>query len=223
MTSDTLNELWEFYGEAFRLHAHQLLAWAYSDVRPRLKSDMEEPDITGLLAEGIRFRLDHHPDTPEEYLHYYPGDQVPISPEGQLGNDRLRLDITVIRTGVQPRISFIFEAKRLRTGGFPIGKYTGDGGMGDFIACRYGTEAPEAAMVGLFQNKEMTYWHGELSRVFNEDQTAEAAVLGIHENLSTISILASLPGELRSVHRRTNGECIGLYHIFLDCCELAPA
>ncbi len=98
-------------------------------------------DVRFLLNDGK-----YHPDTPEEYNHYCCGDQEPISPGGQLGNDRLRLDITIIRCGIRPRLSFILEAKRLRTGGFPIGKYVGDGGMGDFIECRYGAEHPEAAM-----------------------------------------------------------------------------
>ena len=217
MTNGTLNELWGIYGEVFRLHSHQLLAWAYADVRLRLNSDMEEPDITGLLAQAMRVRL-NHADTPEEYIHYLPGDQEPHSPNGELGNERLRFDITINRSGIKPRISFIFEAKRLRTGGFPIGKYIGDGGMGDFIECRYGADHPEAAMVALFQNKDVTYWHGEVKRVFNEDQVSETPCLGIHEALSDVSILSDLPDELQSSHRRSNGATIRLFHIFLNCC-----
>lgn len=217
MIRGTLSELWELYGEVFRLHSHQLLAWAYADMKLRLTPDMEEPDITGLLTQAIKFRLNYHPETPEEYFHYCPGDQVPISPRGELGNERLRLDITINRTGIQPQLAFIFEAKRLRTGGFPIGKYTGDGGMGDFIACRYGGEYPEAAMVGLFQNKHTLYWQQELNRAFEEDAVAAAPCLAIQEGLSAIEILASLPGELQSTHKRANGQNIRLYHIFLDC------
>jgi hypothetical protein len=217
MISGRLSELWEYYGEVFRLHSHQLLAWAYADVRHRFTPDMEEPEITGLLADGIKSRLNYHPETPDAYLHYWPGDQEPLSPSGELGNDRLRLDITVIRTGIRPRLSYIFEAKRLKTGGFPIGKYTGDGGMGDFIACRYGIDNPEAAMIGLFQNKDITYWQSELNRVFAEDSVASSPCLGIRKNLSEVEILPALPGELHSVHRRTNGVDIGFYHIFLNC------
>lgn len=217
MISGTLGELWGFYGEVFRLHAHQLLAWSYADVRPRLTPEMEEPDITGLLADGIKFRLNYHPDTPEEYLHYWPGDQEPTSPNGQLGKARLKLDITVIRTGIRPRLSFIFEAKLLCTGGFPIGKYIGDGGMGDFLDCRYGADSPESAMVGLFRNKDIAYWQGELKRVFDEDRAAAAPRLRTKENLSEVCILASLPNELQSLHMRNNGADIRVYHIFLDC------
>jgi hypothetical protein len=217
MSNGTLNEHWEIYGEAFCLHSHQLLAWAYADVRQRLNPDMEEPDITGLLAQAMKLRL-NRPDTPDEYDHYWPGDQEPHSPNGELGNDRLRFDITIIRNGIKPRISFIFEAKRLRTGGFPIGKYIGDGGMGDFIECRYGAEYPEAAMVALYQNKDVGYWHGELNRVFNEDEVAATPRLGIHKTLSRITILADLSDEIQSVHRRSNGSNIRIFHIFLNCC-----
>ncbi len=216
MSNGPINELWEIYGEAFCLHSHQLLAWAYADVRDQLNAEMDEPSITGLLAGAMKTRLDH-PDTPNEYDHYWPGDQEPHSPNGELGNARLRFDITIIRNGIKPRISFIFEAKRLRTGGFPVGKYIGDGGMGDFIECRYGAEHPEAAMVALFQNKDVAYWHGELTRVFDEDQRAETSRLGIHETLSSVSILDELLHELQSIHRRSNGVNIRIYHIFLNC------
>lgn len=216
MSNGALNELWGVYGEAFCLHSHQLLAWAYADVRPRLNADLKEPAITGLLAEAMKLRL-NHPDTPDEYDHYWPGDQEPHSPNGELGNDRLRFDITIIRNGIKPRISFIFEAKRLRTGGFPIGEYVGDGGMGDFIECRYGADHPEAAMVALFQNRDVAYWHNELKRVFNKDQAAETPLLGIHERLSGIVIINDLPDELQSIHRRSNAVKIRLYHIFLNC------
>jgi len=216
MNSETLNEFWGIYGEVFRLHSHQLLAWAHADVRAQVNAEMEEPSITGLLAKAMKSRL-NHPDTPDEYVHYWPGDQEPHSPDGELGNERLRFDITIIRNGIKPRISFIFEAKRLRTGGFPIGKYIGEGGMGDFIECRYGAENPEAAMVGLFQNKDTAYWHGELKRVFDEDQASSKPRLEILGSISEVAILPDLPDELQSIHMRKNKAKICIYHIFLNC------
>src|SRR5882724_243701 len=155
-----LSEHWGLYLEAVRLHAHQLLAWAHTDVRHRLNHDLDEPSLTGLLGDAMKARL-NCPETPTEYDHYTIADQDPISPFGQLGNDRLRLDLCVIRSGIRPRLAYIFEAKRLRTSGFPIGKYVGKGGLGDFIECRYGVGSPEAAMIGLFQNKDAAYWQGE--------------------------------------------------------------
>src|SRR4029079_9042371 len=129
-------------------HAHQLLAWAYGDIRHQLSPSFDEPSITGLLGDAMKARL-NLPETPPEYDHYTIADQEPVSPTGELGVDRLRLDLCVVRSGIRPRIKYIFEAKRLRTGGFPIGKYVGGSGIGEFLECRYGRGNPEAAMVGL--------------------------------------------------------------------------
>lgn len=216
MTSGCLSDLWDFYGEAFRLHSHQLLAWAHADIRSRLHPELDEPSITGLLAEAMKLRLDH-PDTSDAYLHYCIGDQEPLSPGGELGNERLRLDISVIRSGIKPRLSFVFEAKRLRTGGFPIGKYTGAGGMDDFISGRYAATCPEAAMVGLYQNKDAGYWHAELHRAFAADKVASPPSLRSSAELNAIAILDSLNDEHHSTHVRLNGSQIRLFHLFLDC------
>ncbi len=220
MTNGSLSALWDFYGEAFRIHSHQLLAWAHADVRSRLHPDLDEPSITGLLAEAMKFRLNYHPDTPDAYLHYTIGDQEPHSPADELGNDRLRLDITVIRSGVRPRLSFVLEAKLLRTGGFPIGKYVGSGGMDDFISSRYAVDCPEAAMVALYQNKDVGYWHSELKRAFADDAKASSATLNTVSDLQSVAIVEALPDELQSTHRRSNGAPLLLFHIFLDCCSV---
>ncbi|MCB1066531.1 MAG: hypothetical protein KDN20_26890 [Verrucomicrobiae bacterium] len=128
------------------------------------------------------------------------------------------LDITVIRSGSRPRISYLFEAKQLRTSGFPIGKHTGAGGMGDFIECRYGQECPEAAMVALYHDRDIPYWHSELARVLEDDKNSQKQKLRTTTALSEISILPELVGELEIRHGRTDstGE-ICLLHIFLDC------
>jgi hypothetical protein len=217
MTNGSLSNLWDFYGEAFRLHTHQLLAWAHADIRSRLNPDLDEPAITGLLAEAMKFRLNYHPDTPDAYLHYCIGDQEPHSPGGELGNARLRFDITVIRSGIRPRLSFALEAKRLRTGGFPISKYVGDGGMDDFISCRYAADCPDVAMIALYQNKDVSYWHSELHRAFAEDEKATPPLLATTSKLKPVKILSDLPDELQSAHMRKNGSPLTSCHIFLDC------
>jgi len=44
--------------------------------------------IGELNFSRVKFRLNYDPDTPEEYFHYCPGDQAPVSPRGELGNAR---------------------------------------------------------------------------------------------------------------------------------------
>jgi hypothetical protein len=108
---------WDVYLDTIREHSHQLLAWGYADVRQQLHSNPDEPSITGLLCDAMQQRI-YHPDTPDRYLNYAIGDQMPISPNGELGNDRLRFDVAVRRTGIRQEIVYPFEAKRFRTGGY---------------------------------------------------------------------------------------------------------
>lgn len=207
---------WDVYLDSIREHSHQLLAWGYADVRTHLHSDLDEPAITGLLCQAMQQRI-YHPNTPDKYLNYAIGDQAPISPGGELGIDRLRLDISVRRTGIRNEIVYVFEAKRLRTGGFTIGKYIGAGGMGDFIECRYAAGCPEGAMVGLWQDKDVSYWRSQLENAFDADRRAQTPKLGIKAGLAMAQIITPIPDEWRSTHRRTDGSFIDLNHIFLDC------
>ena len=70
MTRRPLNALWDLHGEVIRQHIHQLFAWAFSDVEHELTRDLDETCMTGKLAEAMKERLNYHPDTPEEYLHF---------------------------------------------------------------------------------------------------------------------------------------------------------
>lgn len=185
MITGALSPAWAPYADTFRLHVHQLLAWAHRDARNRLAADLDEPSLTGLLAEAIKRRLYEDETTPEEYRRYDIHDQPPENPESELlGNERRRLDLSITCTGSIPRPVFTLEAKRLRTGGYPIGKYVGDGGMGDYISGRYAPTHVEAAMVGLIQNRDVAYWMAELRRCFADDLASPAPKLAILGALS---------------------------------------
>jgi len=216
MNDEKQSTPWDVYLDSIREHSHQLLAWAHSDARSELNANVDEPTLTGLLCDAMKRRI-NSPESPEVFMHYAIGDQDPVSPAGERGNDRLRLDVNILRTGIRPQLAYVFEAKRLRTGGFPIGKYSGDGGMGDFLACRYAKGCPEGAMVALWQDKDIDYWTGELKRVFGTDLTSKQPALGIIENLAETVVLDTLPNSFRSLHRRTDSTTITLLHVFLDC------
>lgn len=208
---------WDVYLETIREHSHRLLAWGYADIRGQLHRDLDEPSITGLLCHAMQQRI-YRPETPDAYQYYAVHDQAPISPNAELGNDRLRLDISVRRTGIRQEIVYAFEAKRLRTGGFTIGKYVGDGGMGDFIECRYAVGCPEGAMLGFWQDKNTAYWQAQLENAFAADRNSRAPKLGIETELAPLQVIAELTDEWRSTHRRKDGTLIALNHVFLDCC-----
>jgi hypothetical protein len=215
MISSGLGDHWSVYLDSIREHSHQLLAWAYSDIRSRLDVDTQEPAITGLLCEAMKRRI-NAPDTPDIYAHYAIGDQEPVSPAGELGNDRLRLDVHVLRTGIRPHLGYVFEAKRLRTGGYPISKYAGVGGMGDFLCCRYAQGCPEAAMIGFFQDKDIAHWIGELRRMFTNDASDSLPRLAVRSGLSRRVVINAMQRSYRSEHGRDDGTTIALFHVFLE-------
>lgn len=217
MSGSAVSGHWGVYLDAIREHSHQLLAWAYADIRSRINADTQEPAITGLLCEAMKRRI-NDAGTPDIYAHYAIGDQEPVSPAGELGNDRLRLDIHVLRTAIRPHLGYVFEAKRLRTGGYPISKYTGDGGMGDFLGCRYATGCPEGAMVGFYQDKDAAYWFRELQRSFANDAAVQHPKLAIRTGLSRRVLINAMPNSYCSEHGRTDGNAIVLFHVFLDAC-----
>jgi hypothetical protein len=210
---------WGLYLDSIREHSHQLLAWGYADVRAELHSDLDEPAITGLLCQAMQRRI-YHPETPDRYLNYAVHDQPPISPEGELGNDRLRLDVSVRRTGIRQEVVYVFEAKRLRTGSFTIGKYVGEGGMGDFIECRYAVGYPEGAMIGLWQDRDLAYWRNQLGNAYDSDKRSSTPKLCIATDLADSKVISDIPNEWESAHHRTDGSSIILKHVFLDCRSL---
>jgi hypothetical protein len=216
MNNGTQSEQWDVYLDSIREHSHRLLAWAHADARPELNADTDEPTITGLLCDAMKRRI-NSPFSPGVYMHYAIGDQDPVSPAGERGNDRLRVDINILRTGIRPQLAYVFEAKRLRTGGFSIGKYTGDGGMGDFLSCRYAQGCPEGAMVGLWQNKDLAYWTNQLERSFKGNDSNRLSVI---EGLIAVEVQPAIRSHMRSVHLRTDGTRITLLHTFLDCYTL---
>src|SRR5437588_299610 len=132
MSYATLNPEWDVYLSALREDAHRLLAWGYADARARFPSARDEYDLTGFLSEAIDSRIDH-PETPERFAHYSVHNERPVSPRGETGKQRPKLDIQIERCGVRPRWRYTFEAKRLRddagsSASHSLSEYLGDDG-----------------------------------------------------------------------------------------------
>ncbi|MEE9367584.1 MAG: hypothetical protein V3V05_01845 [Pontiella sp.] len=125
-------------------------------------------------------------------------------PVNQSGKHRQKIDITIRCPNGKSSSLFAFEAKRLRTNGFPIGEYTGKGGMGCFLNDEYAEKMPEAAMVAYFQDKDSAHWKKQLS-------------MKLTVSLKSVSVVSALPVEFKTEHVRNSGNAICLYHVFLDC------
>jgi len=206
------------YDYGFRRGAHQLLAWGYQDVLPQVHCNLTEEEITGLIVEAIENRLDD-PSTPKEFDRYSIDEEKPISVEGRKGKKRRRLDLVVVSGHSRPRPKYIFEAKRLRKNGYPIGEYVGKDGLQCYIKAIYASQYPEAAMVAYIQSDAATYGENELNRRFNHDPNND---LCIKQVLQKMQVIVSLPDTWVSEHERVVSGSITLYHIFLNCSASSP-
>ncbi len=206
LNSVTLNA----YDYGFRRDAHQLLAWGHQDAFPQIHCDLREEEITGLIVEAIERRIDN-PTTPEKFLRYYVEEEKPISVEGRTGKSRRRLDLVVVSGHSRPRPKYIFEAKRLRKNGYPIGKYIGEDGLQCFSKGVYASEYSEAAMVAYLQSDTASYWEKELKRSVKEDLSCTK------QPSEKVLVLDSIPDVWISEHKREQNISIIVYHIFLNC------
>jgi hypothetical protein len=62
------------------------------------------------------------------------------------------------------------------------------------------------------QSDDAKYWKNELSRKLKDD-----VLLCCQSPLSEAESTPDLPGVTVSVHQRSDGSAIDLYHVFLDC------
>jgi hypothetical protein len=202
-----------YYDSSFRPVAHQLLAWGYEDALPRIHCKLQEEEITGFIAEAIEKRLDD-PSTPRKFRRYDIHEEKPMAVEGRTGKKRRRLDLVIICSHGCPRPKYIFEAKRLRKNGYPIGKYVGEGGLQCFIKGVYASQYPEAAMIGYVQSDASSYWESELKRSFDEDIHKDLCIIQL---LQKVQVLSSISDAWVSEHERITGSSIAIYHIFFNC------
>jgi hypothetical protein len=214
MGAENLNSLTlNAYDYGFRRDAHQLLAWGYQDALPDIHCNLMEEVITGLIVEAIEARLDA-PSTPEKFDRYSIDEEKPIAVEGRTGKNRRRLDLVVVSGHNRPRPKYIFEAKRLRKNGYPIGKYVGQDGLQCFIKGVYAAQYPESAMIGYVQSDSASYWESELKRSFEEDSKENLCIL---KPLQRTQVLTFMPDVWVSEHERGAKDSITVYHVFLNC------
>jgi hypothetical protein len=221
MTTASLSEEWDDYLAVLREDAHQLLAWSYSDTRAALVSARDEYDMTGLLSSAMHERI-NSPHTPERFTFYSVHNERPISPAGELGKARPKLDIQIERCGVRPKRFYTVEAKRLRDDEkasvvATLSHYFGADGVGRFVSGRYEADGIEAAMLGCIQAHNAAFWFERFEATFASDATSGRDEFKLAEPFRRCSVISDLPDEASTLHRRADGSRIRLMHVVLDC------
>ncbi|MBF2052236.1 MAG: hypothetical protein IGS03_02085 [Candidatus Sericytochromatia bacterium] len=200
------------YHEIFLERVHQLIVWGYQDICSQsFGSDTAEEEITGALINAIKNRLNRS-DLPIAYRRYFVEEEQPINEFGRTGKHRQRLDIVVTNCENQPRPTFVFEAKRLKTRTHTMGKYLGPEGLMCFIKGEYAANDSVAGMLAYLQDKNPDYWERQLKQGLQPSR----AKLQLENSLQACQMHADLPHEWETRHQRTHGQPIRILHLFLE-------
>lgn len=200
---------------AFRERAHFLISVGYRESNHKIKSDNhEEQDLTGFLVSSINDWMRRR-DCPAWCKHYDVHEESPVPKEDSFGKSRPRTDIFVRWCSRSGRPEFVFEAKRLRTKGYGVSRYTGLAGMGCFTEGIYASGYDEAAMLGYVQSNTLLEWKERVKKSIVEKE----AHLRLRSPQYDEVVIAEIPLEWVSEHERKNDkDCIiRIYHILLDC------
>jgi hypothetical protein len=216
MNQSPLNILSHEWGwDNIRCDVFQLVAWGYQRKEKEIRQRSLEEDITGLIRKGINEILDElDDDLLPRFRLYFAHNEDPVDDQGMYGKNRPRVDVLIECSGSRLRKRYRLEAKRCARKKYKS-KYNIDWyaqGISAFLNGLYAKDSPEGGLLGLMQSDDAKYWKNELSTKLKND-----ASLCCQSPLSDVVSSPDLSGVTVSVHQRSNGSAIDLYHIFLDC------
>lgn len=200
---------------AFRKNAHLLINAGYTVGRSKIESnEHKEEHITEFIVCGMNDWMCLR-DRPAWCKYYSVHEEAPVSRKDSHGKSRPRTDIFVELCSRLERPKYVFEAKRLRTNGYGVSRYTGLGGMGCFTEGIYAAGYEEASMLGYVQSNMLIEWKERVKKSITEKE----ASLYLKSPQYDEVIIAEFPLEWVSEHERHNGKgrSVRIYHILLDC------
>lgn len=192
-------------------HSVELLRIGYDDARPQITPTTPEEHVSELIVSAINRRCETG-SLPTHLQRYEASDDAKIAHPTRRGKRRKRIDIRLVRVGTG-RPTFEVEAKCLRTSSNPISAYSGKAGMMLFVNEEYALGKPIGCMLGYVQNRNATYWRGELQRTLASNPTS----FGFLEGLDDTPGLA-FSEAFSSRHQRVSGSEILIHHLLADCC-----
>ena len=150
---------------------HRVLSLIVAGYKRLLEDNMdytneEEPNITGEIAKYAE-EYAGDPASPEWAKHFVVYDEGMENTKGRKGKKRKKVDIVCVLTDRRPHSSMKFEAKRLKGKDFPVGKYVGRVGLGEFLAEDYAPELDTVVMLGYVQSNNCDYWAEQIRIALN--------------------------------------------------------
>ena len=207
------------FKERFRRHVFRLVYEGYVQLKGNDKdySTVIEEDISHDLTEGIDcfLKADKSPPWVEKLSVQC---EPPISPHGEVGRNRPRLDIK-IRSGERPHCAtFVFETKRLRHAMRPADYFGKEGIERFWNASGYPVNTyGEAGMLGYIQDEDTAHWISWLKERFEERRGALHTCKGFGWEYAIQ--VNELPETFCTCHQPSvNGEPIIIFHLLLLFC-----
>jgi hypothetical protein len=205
----------EWGWDNIRRDVFQLVAWGYQRKEKEIRQHSLEEDITGLIRQGINETLDElDDDLYPRFQLYSAHNEDPVDDHGTSGKKRPRVDVVIECSGSRPRKRYRLEAKRCARKKYNS-KYIIEWyiqGVIAFLIGLYAKDSPEGGLLGLIQSDDAQYWKKELSTKLQENVS-----LSCQSSLSDVDPIPGLPHITVSLHQRSDGSAIALYHVFLDC------
>jgi hypothetical protein len=216
MNPPPLNILSSEWGwDNIRQDVFLLVAWGYRRQEREIRQCTLEEDITGLIRQGINEALDDlDDDLWPRFQPYSAHNEDPVDDHGTSGKKRPRVDVLIECSGSRPRKRYRLEAKRCARKKYNS-KYNIDWyaqGISAFLNGLYAKDSPEGGLLGLMQSDDAEYWKKELFTKLKNDTSLCSQSL-----LLDITLVPDLPDTTVSLHQRSDGSAVHLYHVFLDC------
>ena len=205
--------------KTFRKRVFQLIYEGYVRLKNNDKdySQAIEEAISHDLKEEIE-KFSEDDNLPRKFQQWVQKFSVycesPISPHGEIGRRRPRLDIR-FRSGERPFPTFVFEAKRLYSAS-KSADYFGNNGIERFWnETGYPVNTfGEAGMLGYIQNKDVTYWIDSLKKQFEKRRGALHACE--HSNWEPAIQIKELQHTFYTQHQPTGKkEVVIIFHLLL--------
>ena len=201
------------YKAVFYMRAMQLIIAGANNLRDTSSNlnEYEETEITGEITRCVDEYINNF-DSPE-WTSQYTIKEESYEHSDKLGKYRKRVDIVVTLSGRKPQLPFRFEAKRLKETGWPTNGYVGKEGLGEFISSNYAKDDKVAGMLGYVQSNTCFHWADKVSA----EISTKKKQIRLRGNGSWKKVkLDGYEHCYQTVHNKTNGEELLMYHLLLD-------
>ncbi|QDU16856.1 hypothetical protein CA11_46920 [Gimesia maris] len=200
------------YRNSFVMQVHSLLWMGFSQLECSRLSDLDEPEISGLICESIAAIFDNV-ESPGWVNNYEIHDDPPVHDPNRQGKRRRRVDLKIISNHFRPRQHFCFEAKSMKSSK-SVSAYLGKEGLGRFLDGSYSSDQPIGGMIAYIQVEDCDSWCSKITSKLDKNKHK----IGRGGSWTASTIVSTLKHTYQTSHKRNRPlNNITIIHTLLDC------